>query len=182
MILELVVNVAGTGELARGLTPAGRVRCAVGEIGRNGVSGEEPDVDRLACPFRGVDSSTVGVEAISKAVGVATANRTANIVALSCSIDIAIRGFELSRELTGVGDAATSVRMQSHVVDRLGVDAFNDIDFSIVGPIGPQQPKRWPCTTGTCGHMCEVDNEEAVVVRFFAAYPYAVPTTTGGSI
>ena len=48
------------------------------------------------------------------------------------------------------------------------VDAFDDVDFAVVGPVGPDHPERRPGTAGGAGHVGHVGDEEAVVVGFLA--------------
>lgn len=70
MVLEVLVDVAGAGELRRGLAPAARVGGSgfdvLGDLG----AGEEPDFDGLGGPFCGVDAAAVGVEVGAERDGV----------------------------------------------------------------------------------------------------------------
>lgn len=70
--------------------------------------------------------------------------------------------------------------MHSHGVLGLVVDAFDDVDFAVVGPGGPGRPEGGPDAAGTAGHVFEVEDYEAVRVLLCACYADAVATASAG--
>jgi hypothetical protein len=52
----------------------------------------------------------------------------------------------------------------------LVIDAFDDIDLSLVGPVWPDGPKCWPSAADTSWHMRHVQDDKAGLVAFIAGY------------
>lgn len=182
MIAHFVVDVAATRELSLRQTPAGRIGVAAGDVRWDGVSREEPDAHGFTGPFCGIDATAVGVEATAKAAVVGTADGAAGVCGLTGSVDVAVGGFQRAGEGACVGDCATGVGVHSHVVRGLGTDTFDDVDFSVVGPVRAEHPEGRPRPTSTSRHMCEIEDDEAVLVCVFAGYTYTVSTTPRGSV
>lgn len=81
--------------------------------------------------------------------------------------------------------------MEGHEVGVLAVDTLYDVNFTIVGPVVTQRPalevsisyicERWgdsqsrPYTTDRARHVCQVDGDKHVSVRFLAADSYRTP-------
>jgi len=71
--------------------------------------------------------------------------------------------------------------VHGHCILRLVADAFDDVDFAVVGPAGARHPKGRPNTAGVAGHVFEVEDHEAVGVLFGTCDTDAVTAaTTGG--
>ncbi len=71
--------------------------------------------------------------------------------------------------------------MHSHCVLRLVADAFDDIDFAVIGPAWARHPKGRPDTAGIARHVFEVEDHEAVGVLLAARDTDAVTAATSGS-
>lgn len=59
------------------------------------------------------------------------------------------------------------------------IHAFDDVDFSVVGPIGSDCPPGWPGSTAG-RHMVEIENVESVGVGLGGSDSDAVSTSSGG--
>ena len=57
--------------------------------------------------------------------------------------------------------------MKSHLVLGLVVDAFDDVDFAVVGPVRTEHPEGRPGTADTAWHVEDVDDDETVVELLF---------------
>lgn len=79
LIVDLVVDVAGSCKLALRQTPAGGIGGAAGDVRRDASAGEEPDADGFTGPFGGEDAPADGVEAGAKAAVVAAPDGTARV-------------------------------------------------------------------------------------------------------
>ncbi|KAI7360217.1 hypothetical protein KC320_g20 [Hortaea werneckii] len=91
-IVEMAGNIAVALEMREWLAPAGRFGRVVLDIGRDGSVGEEPDVDGGVRPFCCVDATAVAVKSGAVGVGVGGCNLATDIVALVCSVDVAVVG------------------------------------------------------------------------------------------
>ena len=96
--------------------PAGRVRGSRERVGGDGAAGEVEDVDGVARPFQGVDPAAVTVEAVAEGRRAAVLDPAAPAAVL-------------------VHQGAAGTGVQCHGVLRLVVDAFDDVDFAVVGPL-----------------------------------------------
>ena len=92
--------------------------------------------------------------------------------------------------------------MQGHGVICVVVDAFNDIDFSVVRPIGTKQPERRPdkisaegaaakpkdarkdkpCTANSAWHVGDIKGEQTVGVGCIARDAHAVSAGPVGNM
>lgn len=89
-ILEMGVDITGSGEPGTWEAPAQRVRLAVPDIGRNAGVGEEPDVDGIACPFGGVDAAAGLVEAVAVGRAAVAFDGAACVGRLAWCLDVAV--------------------------------------------------------------------------------------------
>ena len=71
--------------------------------------------------------------------------------------------------------------MDGHLIARLVVDALDDIDLAILGPLRAREPIGRPGTAGRVRDVAEVGDEEAVVVGGVALQLDAVAARTGGT-
>jgi hypothetical protein len=61
--------------------------------------------------------------------------------------------------------AALCVGVQYHLVLRVLIHAFNDINLSALRPSsGSERPESRPCATDTSRHVLDVHDEESLVV------------------
>lgn len=72
--------------------------------------------------------------------------------------------------------------MQSHLVGGILVDALNDINFAMAGPVGAKHPECGPSSAGASGHMGEIQDHQTLVVGVRAGQTDAVATVTAGDI
>lgn len=54
--------------------------------------------------------------------------------------------------------------MQGHLVGRLVVDAFDDVDLAVLGPVRAQHPEGGPATADAAGHVGQVEDDQTVSV------------------
>lgn len=66
----------------------------------------------------------------------------AGVRGLSRRVDVAVAGCHRAGETTVI-DGAAGARVQGHVVGDLVVDAFDDVDFAVVGPVRTDGPAVW---------------------------------------
>lgn len=69
--------------------------------------------------------------------------------------------------------------MQRHSVRRLLVNALEDIDFAIVGPVWSYCPECRPSSADRIRHVPDVGNYETMIVRFLARKTNAGPAPPG---
>ena len=96
-----------------------------------------PDGDSLIGPFSGIHPPTSTVEPITVGIRRGSLDPAAGIHGLAGGIYGAIAGEQFARE-AGVGDTApwvSSFGVQDHVVFGLVIDAFDYVDFAVVGPV-----------------------------------------------
>lgn len=72
--------------------------------------------------------------------------------------------------------------MQSHLVGGILVHALNDINFAVVGPVGAEHPECGPSSAGASGHVCQIQDHQALGVGVLAGQTDAVATVTAGDI
>lgn len=138
-LVEMVVNVARFGKSGRRGTPSRRIGSATSDIPGDARSGEEPDVDGSACPFSGVDTASSIVEAVAVGGALATSDGTAGVGCLARSFDEAVGSLDIAAEPEGL-DGASIAGVEGHLVGGLVVDAFDDVDFAVAGPVGAEHP------------------------------------------
>lgn len=135
-------------------------------------AGEEPDGDGLVGPLGGIDAAADGVEAWAVGVGVGAHVSAPGVLFLTGRVAVAVRGVGF-REGAGVANGAASVGVQGHLVGGLGVDAFDDVDFTAFGPGAlAEQPEGGPGPAAD-RHVRDVGDEETFVEGFFRADAHA---------
>lgn len=72
--------------------------------------------------------------------------------------------------------------MQGHLVGGILVDTLNDINFAIVRPVGAEHPECGPSSAGASGHVCQVQDHQALGVGVLAGQTDAVATVTASDI
>lgn len=124
-------------------SPAGGVGVARGDIGRHGVVVPEPHVDAGARPLGGVDAASVVVEGGAVRVG----GRGAHAAAGACVAVVAV-GVGQGGSALGSGgiDGAAGCSVQSDVVGAVDVDTLDNINLSVVWPVGANKPVGGPGT------------------------------------
>lgn len=181
MVLEVRVNVTVTVEESGRLSPSSRVRVGAGQVGRNIAVGEEEDLDEVIGPFHGVDTAVVAVESVTVRGSVSRVNTTAGVFALASGLGVAVAGGNLTTEARVV-DAAAIRSVQGHGIAALLVDTLDDIDLSVVGPVGADGPESRPGATDGAGHVGKVKNEQALVVGGSRGQTDTLATTSRGSV
>ena len=88
---------------------------------------KEVDVDMVACPFHGVDTATIVIEAVTEG------GRTAGLGAAAV---VTLTGFPNHR--------AGGSCMHGDGVLGLEGDAFYNVNFAVIGPVGAEHPEGWP--------------------------------------
>lgn len=97
----------------------------------------------------------------------------AGIFGLSGRFDVAVRGREVSLEAGVWFDGAAGVCVEGHGVCTLFVHALEDVDFTVFGPFGADEPESRPDAANSSRHVDYVRHEEAVVEGFFGREPSA---------
>ena len=129
-------------------TPSRRVRVAALDVSRDIARGEEPDFDAGAGPKRGVDAAAVCVERRAEGNGVVGGDAAA-VEAAACA---AVAG-ETRAGFTARANARVAARrgVEGDLVDVGEVDAFVDVDFALVGPVGADHPAVGDGELAMCG-------------------------------
>lgn len=140
LVLEIMVDVAAALEFRDGVSPAGGIRVAAGDVGWDAAAREEPDADGVAGPFCRVDTTAGRVEAGAVGGGGRGGDSTSSVCGLPGGIDVAVRSRHGASVSAIVGNGAPGRGVQGHGVLGLGVDAFDDVDFAAVGPIRTYSP------------------------------------------
>lgn len=138
-VAEMRVNVTVASELGRRSTPARWVRATAGDVGWYTRVGEDPNTDGITGPLSRVNTTTLVVESISIGTGARASNGTASIFRLLSGLDVAVTGLDGTTE-TGVLNRATIAGVQSHLVDRLVIDTFDDVNLAVARPVGAEHP------------------------------------------
>lgn len=111
---------------------------------------EVPNGHVIVGPVHGVDTTTVGVEAVT-VVLVILSGLTAAVVTVAVA---AYKGGGLDGTL--VGDLAAGTGVKS---DRVGlgvVNTLDDVDLTTHRPVGAEHPESGPQATGAGGHVSKV--------------------------
>ena len=129
--LEVVIYRAALAALegCSGWTPRSRIRGVAAYASRNVTAGEEPYIDNVAGPFHSVDAAAAIVETVTESV------RATSLHAAACASLAAL-----------IDHGAAGAAVHGDCVLGLVADAFNDIDFAVIGPRGACHPEGWPYT------------------------------------
>jgi hypothetical protein len=119
VVLEVIIYCATltTLEGCSGRTPRRRIRGVAAYASRHVTAGKEPYVDNVAGPFHSVDAAAAIVEPVTEGV------RAASLHAAACASLAAL-----------VDHGAAGAAVHGDCVLGLVADAFNDIDFAVIGP------------------------------------------------
>jgi hypothetical protein len=166
MALEVVIDVA-VWSVEDGIRcwPCRWVGFAQTNVGWNRASGEEPDLDGIRCPFHGIDTAAVCVEARTIADRALGEGTTTLCVGTGVDVVLAVVAVggagHLGRRLGNDTGASGVERCEIHA---LVVRSFNDIDLSVVRPRSrSESPEGRPgtATTGVNGggHVFDIGDE-----------------------
>lgn len=157
-----------------------------GDVGGEVLAGEEPDGDVLAGPVGGVDAAPDGVEAGAEVGGVGGEDAAALVFGLRGGVGVAVGGVEVAGHggaggtvVVAVVDGAAGGGVEGHGIGGGAVDAFDDVDFAGLGPIGADEPKGGPDAADAAGHVSDVGEEEAMVVCLVAGDTDALAARVG---
>jgi hypothetical protein len=144
-------------------------RRARGNRGGNGVAGEEPHFHEFRGPLHSVYTATVGVEAIAIASLIIGACCATCGSSGADSAVIAIDPTSLVLKLHG----AVGGGVGGDLVGGEGVDAFDDVEFAMSGPVRVAEgPEGRPYSADRARHVFDVGEEETVVVVDIALETY----------
>jgi hypothetical protein len=141
VVLKLIVDVAVALEHRRGRSPVGGFRVVPQHIRGDLLACEPPDLDEIRVPLHSVNAAAAGVAVEPVAVRVArvVVDGAAGVVGLSRRVDVAVVRLGDGAVALPV-DAAAIGSVQRHVVVRLLVHAFDDVDLAVVGPVVSKSP------------------------------------------
>lgn len=100
---------------------------------------EFKDLNVAACPFHGVDATTVAVESISIRGRRSRINTATSVITLVRVVDPAVACREGTGE-AGVVDGAALAGVQGHGIGALLIDTFDDVDLAVVRPVASNSP------------------------------------------
>jgi hypothetical protein len=144
-------------------------RRARGNRGGNGVAGEEPHFHEFRGPLHGVYTTAVSIEAIAIASLIIGACCATCCSSGADSAIIAVDPTSLVLKLHG----AVGGGVGGDLVGGEGVDAFDDVEFTMSGPVRVTQgPEGRPYSADGAGHVFDVGEEETVVVVHIALETY----------
>ena len=72
--------------------------------------------------------------------------------------------------------------MERSLVCTLEIHAFDDVNLTAVGPVGPYHPEGRPDSAGGTGHVCEIDGDKTVRVGLVGCKANGVAAAAGGDI
>lgn len=130
--------------------------------------------DKCRGPFHGIDTSLIRIKwsTITILISLNTAS------SISSLPNIAIRTRPVSSHLRGVVRMrAIGTSMKRLQIDRVLMHTFNNINFSMIGPIWSTSPPCGP-STAAIRHMVEVQHEEPSCVVHLAFETNGVAATT----
>lgn len=165
----MLVDVAPPRELGDGHAPRRRVGFPRADVGGHERSREVVDADILARPHGRIHPAPNGIHAPAKrlSLGHGMQDAATHVLALTLSIDVAVRGVDLAAETRGL-DLAPRGRVQRHLIVGLIVGALENVNLTANRPFPgiAEQPRRRPRPAYRSGVMFDVEDEEAVVVAF----------------
>ena len=89
--------------------------------------------------------------------------------------------FEVAATISLAGASrkgAPVVGVHGHLILGVEADTLDDVDFAAVGPVGARHPEGRPDTTGSAGHMSEIQDDETMCVAGFGGESEGVAATT----
>lgn len=139
---------------------------------------EEPDADGIEGPFGGKDAATGLVKFFAVATDVAVWCRYA---AADGRVWVCFGGLhatdfsvDFPEEASDGKEGALVVGVQRHAIAYSFVSALDDVDFTV---IGSDQPEGRPNSANAARHVCNVGDEEALIVS-----PLGADTDTGAPV
>lgn len=142
---------------------------AVNDTSWHVVSGKEPVLYVVRCPFCDIEPATYRVETSAVVVRSGTAVELAATAGVAVDGLVAVTRLEVTR-LATPGNGTVIAGVQRYGVVRLQVDSFNDINLSVRWPVWADQPVCRPHATAK-RHMHDVKDEKTVGVRVVAHHP-----------
>jgi hypothetical protein len=139
VFLEVRADIAVTSKVSGRGTPASWVRGAISNVRGNVVGNPPEDLDVVIGPFHGVDTATVAVE-VSAPTFLVLGDNGAALVAVNIGITVVV--VEGTGE-AGVIDGAVGAGVQGHLIGSLQVGTLDDVDFTIIRPVGSVGPATW---------------------------------------
>ena len=135
---EVAVDVAASLEVGRWRAELARIGVCLCD-GRGRLAGlEEPDPDCRGRPLHGEGAAAGCVE------GGAVGLRELGLNAAACATGARTRGAVVGHEcadFAGSGDRAAGSCVERHEVIGVDVDALDDVDLAVVGPVGAVAPE-----------------------------------------
>ena len=169
LVCEGCAHVATAGERCEWSAPRRWVGIGAEDVVGNAAAWEEVHSDGGAGQFHGVDSAAILIKLRAIRCGVLGGDLAALIVAIAADT---VGRYERAGEGFAGGvspaDSAAWTGVQGHVICLLVVYTFNNIDFSLVGPIWTHRPECWPGATDASRHVCHIQDEEARLVALVA--------------
>lgn len=156
-VLEVLVHVAvAAGVVRERGAPCGRAGHGVAdEVGGDVLAGEEPDGDGGGVPLGRVDAAADVVEAGAEVGRVGREDAAARVDLLAGGVGVAVGGVDGAGHAR-LWDGAAAGGMEGHGVGLSTVDAFDDVDFAIRGPVGSNEPESGPDATDAAWHMRDI--------------------------
>jgi len=145
LVLEMAVDITAALILCDWRLPAGWIWATVRDVGRRCPSREEPDIDIRARPLRRNDAAANVVEIGAVRLGILVLDAASSICTLAWRINVTISIAQGTGEAAVIGDSAAITCVQRHRVVSCVINAFNDVDFAFVGPIGTEKPISMRC-------------------------------------
>ena len=176
----MLIDIAFPRERRNGHAPAIRVRTTAADIGRDVPPRKRPDLNPLACHLRRHNRAPLRIERRAIALRPRILDLTPGVLALRGVTDVAVCRLQRAREARLL-DAAARVGVQRHAVVGRVVDALEDVDLAVLRPrAGAEHPEGGPDAADTAGHVCDVGDDEAFVVGFFAGESDGGAAVKGG--
>jgi hypothetical protein len=142
LLLECILDIAGTGELGSRLTPAAGVWAVTEDVFRDGVAGEEVNADGVGGPLSCIYTTTAFVQACTVALSRWMFDGASRVLRLVLGSDITVSCNHRARELGSVfANLATRTCVEGHAVVCLIVHAFDDVNLAILWPVGTSGPE-----------------------------------------
>lgn len=180
--IAVVARVVREGRAPRGarvgdvVAIAGRV-----DVGGDVLTGEEPDGNCGGVPFCRVDAAADVVETGAEVGLVGREDAAAGVDLLAGGVGVAICRVDGARHARLL-DGAAARGVEGHRIGLGAVDAFDDVDFAIRGPVGSHEPEGGPDATDTTWHMRDICQEQPLIVGFFTGDTDALAAGVGGGV
>jgi len=165
MVLEELERVAGArGPERAGSAPTFGYGSVCGDIGRDAVPGEEPDLDATFIPQHSVNTTAVAIERRAKRVALTRPNPAALVASFQRRTVRATNNTTRDTECSDVAgrQLTARVRVDRRLVVGVVVDALDDVDLAGLWPSRAVRPESGPRPT-TCGHVDAVHDDEPTV-------------------